>query len=126
MGDQQNRETIERLFQCINDRKVEVTDELFQEDAVMEWPQSGERVVGGDNRRGVYKSFPGLPTITPRRLLVSGDLVTAEATLDYGEGAVFETVFIFELRDGKTAKETAYWSQSFEAPEWRAQWVERT
>jgi ketosteroid isomerase-like protein len=126
MGDQQNRETIERLFQCINDRKVEVTDELFHEDAVMEWPQSGERVVGGDNRRGVYKSFPGLPTITPRRLLVSGDLVTAEATLDYGEGAVFETVFIFELRDGKTAKETAYWSQSFEAPEWRAQWVERT
>jgi ketosteroid isomerase-like protein len=92
MGDQQNRETIERLFQCLNDRQVEVMDELFHEDAVMEWPQSGERVVGGDNRRGVYKSFPGLPTITPKRLLVSGDLVTAEATLDYGEGAVFETV----------------------------------
>jgi ketosteroid isomerase-like protein len=119
------RETIERLFECLNDRKVEVMDELFHEDAVMEWPQSGERVVGGENRRGVYKSFPGLPTITPKRLLVSGDLVTAEATPDYGEAAVFETFFIFELRDGKFAKETAYWSQSFQAPEWRAQWVER-
>ena len=38
---------------------------------------------------------------------------------------MFDTVFIFELRDGKIAKETAYRSQSFEAPEWRAQWVER-
>jgi ketosteroid isomerase-like protein len=125
MGEHENRVTIERLIQCINDRRIEIMDELFHEDAVMEWPQSGERIVGGDNRRGVYKSFPGLPTITPRRLLVSGDLVTAEANLDYGDGAVYETVFIFELRDGKIAKETAYWAQAFEAPEWRAQWVER-
>ena len=34
-------------------------------------------------------------------------------------------VFIFEMRDGKIAKETDYWPQSFETPEWRAQWVER-
>ncbi|MGH2556419.1 MAG: hypothetical protein ACRDHO_11960 [Actinomycetota bacterium] len=51
---------------------------------------------------------------------MSGDLVTAEATLDYGEGAVYQTVFIFELRDGKITKETAYWAQAFEAPERRA------
>jgi ketosteroid isomerase-like protein len=124
VGEQENRVTIERLIQCINDRRIEVMDELFHEDAVMEWPQSGERIVGGDNRRGVYKSFPGLPTITPRRLMVSGDLVTAEANLDYGEGAEYQAVFIFELRDGKITKETAYWAQSFDAPEWRAQWVE--
>jgi ketosteroid isomerase-like protein len=125
MGDQENRRTIERLIQCINDRRIEVMDELFHEDAVMDWPQSRERIVGGDNRRGVYKSFPALPTITPRRLLVSGDLVTAEANLDYGDGAEYQAVFIFELRDGKIAKETAYWAQPFEAPDWRAQWVER-
>jgi ketosteroid isomerase-like protein len=125
MGDQENRRTIERLIQCINDRRIDVMDELFHEDAVMEWPQSAERIVGGDNRPGVYKSFPGLPTITPRRLLVSGDLVTAEANLDYGDGAGYQAVFIFELRDGKIAKETAYWAQPFEAPDWRAQWVER-
>jgi ketosteroid isomerase-like protein len=125
MREQENRSTVERLIQCLNDRRIEVMDELFHEDAVMEWPQSGERGVGGDNRRGVYKGFPGLPTITPRRLLVSGDLVTAEANLDYGDGAEYQTVFIFELRDGKIAKETAYWAQPFDAPDWRAQWVER-
>ncbi|WP_232331407.1 hypothetical protein [Agromyces laixinhei] len=47
------------------------------------------------------------------------------ATLDYGDGAVYQTVFIFELRDGKIAKETAYWSEPFAAPDWRATWVEQ-
>ena len=124
MGEDQNRETIERLIQCLNDRKVELMDELFHDDAVMDWPQSGERVVGADNRRAVYGAFPQLPTITPRRMLAAGDLVVAEASLDY-EGPVYNAVFIFELRDGKIAKETAYWAEPFEAPEWRAEWVER-
>jgi hypothetical protein len=33
-------------------------------------------------------------------------------------------VFIFELRDAKIEKETAYWSEAFAAPEWRSEWVE--
>ena len=122
MAEQQNREVVERLIQCLNDRRVEVMDELFHEDAVMDWPQSGEQIVGGDNRRGVYRAFPQLPTITPRRMLSAGDLVIAEASLDYG-GPVYASVFIFEFRDGRIARETAYWAEPFEAPGWRAQWV---
>ena len=53
----------------------------------------------------------------------SGDIVVAEATLDY-DGPSYETVFVFEFRDGKIARETAYWSNAFPAPDWRAQWVE--
>ena len=124
MEEHENREVIERLIQCLNNRKIEVMDQLFHEDAVMDWPQSGEQVVGGDNRRGVYGAFPQLPTITPRRLVSAGDLLVAEASLDYG-GPVYQTVFIFELRDGKIARETAYWTEPFAAPEWRAQWVTR-
>jgi hypothetical protein len=56
-------------------------------------------------------------------MLSAGDLVTAEATLDY-DGPKYETVFIFEFRDGKIARETAYWSEAFEAPAWRSEWVE--
>ncbi|KGN40944.1 hypothetical protein N801_10155 [Knoellia aerolata DSM 18566] len=114
---------IERLIACINDRQIEVMDELFHDDATMDWPQSRERVNGAANRRAIYGAFPQLPTITPRRLTSAGDLVVAEATLDYG-GPVYETVFIFELSDGRIRKETAYWSEPFEAPAWRAQWVE--
>jgi len=119
----QNEAVIERLIACINDRDLDVMDELFAEDSVMDWPQSGERVIGGDARRAIYRAFPQLPTITPRRLLSSGDLVVAEATLDYG-GPVYKTVFVFELRDGRIARETAYWSEPFDPPAWRSQWVQ--
>ncbi|WP_237715794.1 nuclear transport factor 2 family protein [Arthrobacter sp. M2012083] len=118
-----NEEIVKRLIHCINNRRIEVMDELFHDDAVMHWPQSGEVVRGAENRRGIYNAFPQLPTITPRRLLSGGNLVVAEALLDYG-GPAYETVFIFEFRDRRIAKETAYWSESFEAPEWRSQWVE--
>ncbi|HSC35095.1 MAG TPA: nuclear transport factor 2 family protein [Thermodesulfobacteriota bacterium] len=120
-----NEKVIERLIKCINDRKVEVMDELFHDDAVMDWPQSGERIVGAANRRAIYGAFPALPTITPRRMVSEGDLVVAEASLDYGGPSPYKAVFIFELRDGKIAKETAYWSEPFPAPDWRSQWVEK-
>ena len=119
-----NEAVIERLIACINDRNIAVMDELFHDDAIMDWPQSRERVRGADNRRAIYRSFPQLPTITPRRMLSAGDIVIAEATLDYA-GPKYETVFIFELRDGRISTETAYWSEAFEAPEWRSEWVEK-
>jgi ketosteroid isomerase-like protein len=119
------RETVQALIATLNAGDVDGMDAVFHEDAVMEWPQSGERIVGGDDRRSVYRSFPQLPKITPRRLIGQGDLWVAEATLDYGDGAIYQTVFIFELRDGKIAKETAYWTQPFPAPEWREAWVEQ-
>jgi ketosteroid isomerase-like protein len=119
------REVVEALVATLNAKDVGGMDRVFREDAVMDWPQSGERVVGGDNRRAVYGAFPGLPTITPRRIVGEGDLWVLEASLDYGGGSAYRSVFIFELRDGLIARETVYWSEPFEAPQWRAAWVER-
>ena len=118
-----NEAVIGRLIDCINSKQIEKMDELFHEDAIILWPQSGELIRGGDNRRSIYQAFPQLPTITPRNITSNGDLVVAEAHMDYN-GPTYEAVFIFEFRDGKIAKETAYWSEAFSAPEWRAKWVE--
>jgi ketosteroid isomerase-like protein len=120
-----NRETVERVIEALNTRDLDLFHAQFHEDSVLEYPQSGERIVGGENRRGVYGAFPGLPKVTPRRLRASGDLVVAEADLDYGDGTPWQAVFVFELRDGKIARETAYWPQPFPAADWRAEWVER-
>lgn len=120
----ENRRVVERLIDGLNRRDLSVMDEVFHDDAIMEWPQSGERIRGAEPRRGVYGRFETLPTITPRRLLVENDLVVAEAKLDY-DGTLYDCVFIFEMRDGRIAKETAYWAQPFEAPEGRADLVER-
>jgi ketosteroid isomerase-like protein len=125
MSEADNRRVVERLLDALDAGRVEEMDELFHDDAVMEYPQSGERIVGAENRRGVYGNFPGLPSFARRDLRAAGDLVVAEATLTYDGGARYEAVFVFELRDGRIARETAYWSEPFEAPDWRAQWVER-
>ncbi|MBD8024550.1 nuclear transport factor 2 family protein [Microbacterium gallinarum] len=119
------REVVEALIATLNAGDVGGMDDLFHEDAVMEWPQSGERILGGDNRRAVYTRFPQLPTISLRRLIGDGDLWVAQADLDYGDGDPYQSVFIFELRDGRIAQETAYWTKPFPAPDWRAEWVER-
>jgi ketosteroid isomerase-like protein len=120
-----NKAVIERLIQCINERKIEVMDELFHEDAVMEFVQSRERIVGGDNRRKVYQNLPILPKITPTRILAAGNIVVAEVKTDYGPDAVYDSVFIFEFRDGKISTEHAYWAGPIEAADWRTQWVEK-
>jgi ketosteroid isomerase-like protein len=124
MMSEQNIRVVERLIDGLNRRDLSVMDEVFHDDAIMEWPQSRERIRGAENRRGVYGRFETLPRITPRRMLSEGDLCVAEARLDYG-GDEYDCVFIFELRDGRIAKETAYWAKPFDAPEWRADLVER-
>ena len=115
---------VETLIAGLNRGDVAVMDEVFHDDAVMDWPQFGERIRGAENRRHVYTSIPKLPTITPRRIFGEGDVWVAEASLDYGEGAVFSTVLIFEFRDGRIARETAYWATPAPPAEWRSEWVE--
>ena len=126
MSEHENRQTVERLVRALNEHDLELFDAQFHEDSVIEYPQSGERIVGRQNRRAVYEAFPGLPTVTPRRITAAGELAVLEAAFDYGDGTPWQAVLVFELRDWRIARETAYWTQPFAAAEWRAQWVERS
>jgi hypothetical protein len=45
-------------------------------------------------------------------------------TLEY-DGNHMNVCDILELQDGKIKRSTGYFGEPFEAPEWRAQWVER-
>lgn len=119
------RELIEKLIAGLNAGDVSVMDDVFHDDALMDWPQFSERIRGAENRRQVYTNIPKLPAITTRRIFGEGDLWIAEASLDYGGGAIYSTVLIFELRDGKIARETAYWATPAPPAEWRSAWVER-
>ena len=125
MNETRNRAAIDALVKAINDRDLEALDEVFTEDVILEWPQSGERIRGESNRREIYRRFPALPRVTPRRTSGAGDFWVLEATLDYGDGDPYQAIFVFEMRDGRIAKEIGYWSKPFPAPEWRAPWVER-
>lgn len=125
MTDAKNRATIDAPVAAMNGKDLAALDRVFTDDIVMEWPQSGELINGGDNRRAIYSRFPSLPTFTPHRITGSGDVWTLEASLDYGDGDPFQCVFLFQMRDGLIAREIAYWAKPFPAPGWRAPWVER-
>jgi hypothetical protein len=98
--------------------------ELRHEDYVMEMPQSGERIRGRQKMREFQEAYPNPPSMQLRRVLVRDELWVAELVSDYGE-QVYDVALIIELRDGKMWRDTRYYAEPFEAPEWRAQWIER-
>jgi len=124
MTEDANREAVDRLFAGLNAGNVAVMNEVFSDDSVMYFPQSGEIIRGRANRQAVYEATANLPSIAPYRILATGALVVAEAILDYGDDP-YRTVFIFEFRDGRIARQTSYWAKPFPAPDWRAPWVEK-
>lgn len=109
-------------------RLAEVAREYATDDFVEEWPQSGERLSKAASMR-LAESYPEMsgtnPTFTYKRMLGGGDLFVVEGTVDYGDGVPVSYVGIGELRDGKVARMTEYFANPFEAPAWRAGFVER-
>jgi hypothetical protein len=103
---------------------------MRHQDYAMEIPQSGERIRGREEMRKFQAAefqaaYPNPPTMQLRRVLVRDGLWVIEWVNDYGGGRVYNVVAIIELRDGKIFRETRYYAEPFEAPEWRARWVER-
>jgi hypothetical protein len=114
-------------------------------DFVEEWPQSGERIRGHANYEAIHQNYPGgLPALKPRRILGSEDrwVVTPSFTplRILGAGGVYvihtsgayggagedaQVVAVVELREGKIARQTTFFAPAFDAPAWRAAWVER-
>ena len=92
----------------------------------VEFPQSGERMTR-DGLRAMQRAYPGgPPKIHLRRLTGAGDTWFGESVIEYADGTVAHGVSIAEFRDGKFWRETRYYAEPFEAPAWRARWVERT
>ena len=125
MDEQQARHFLTELFTVLSADKEY---ETHHEDYAMEMPQSGERIKGPENMRAFQQAFASNsnpPSIRIRRVLVREDLWIVEGVNDYGDGGIFNVVLIVELRNGKIWRDTRYYSEPFDAPEWRAQLVER-
>jgi ketosteroid isomerase-like protein len=126
MDEQDAGHVAEKLWKALQAGDWETAGGYLHDDFVQEWPQSGERIVGRDNAIAIEQHFPGgLPTMRFRRTLAGGDLAVLEVELTYADGSRYLGVSVLELRDGKVIKETDYYAHPFQAPEWRARWVER-
>jgi len=101
-----------------------VAHENYREDAVLEFPQSGERFVGLANIRGFREVFPADVAFSIVRIRGGGDLWVAEGTIACDGGTPLRGVTIMEFRDGAVVHETIYVGEPWEPPAWRAPWRE--
>jgi hypothetical protein len=93
-------------------------------DCVIDIPQSGE-VFDTEAMREMQRAFPDPPEIRLTRLAGEGDVWVAETESDYS-GQLFHMAMILEFEGDKIIRETRYYAEPFEPPEWRAPWAKRT
>jgi len=125
MSDQQNRSALDRHWAASASGDLEAEHDLYDDNVLCEYPQSGERIRGRRNLQALRGHHPGKPRgFRIRRIVGAGDLWVTEYVIDYDKKP-FETVSIMEFQNGKVIHETQYFAEPFAAPAWRAQWVER-
>ena len=98
--------------------------EIYADHAVLEYPQSGERIRGPHDIQASRMAQPNRKRFTVRRVLGGGALWISELVLTYDEQPVY-VVSIMEFEDGKVVRETQYFGEPFEPGPSRARWVER-
>ena len=123
MRDNEIRAALDRHWTASNANDFEAEHQIYREDAVLDYPQSGERIRGRGNIQASRAAQPNQKSFVVRRIIGAGDLWVTEYVLTY-DGRPSHTVSIMEFIDGKVARETQYFSDPFEPGSSRAQWVE--
>jgi hypothetical protein len=139
-----NEECVRQYATASAAHELEALAPLRHPDWMVSWPQSGETVHGNQAFAEMISSYPGgapateitrivgaedrwvvTPGNTVLQVAGSGDFWWSEWRLTYPNGEVYLVVDLIELRDGLVYRETVYWAPPFEAPDWRAPWVDR-
>jgi hypothetical protein len=124
MDEKEVRKALDRHWAASDANEFDVEHDIYREDAVLEYPQSGERIKGRRNIQASRMAQPNAKRFTVSRIVGSGDVWVTEFILAY-DGRPSYTVSVMEFLDGKVARETQYFADPFEPGPSRAQWVER-
>lgn len=101
---------------------IDTRHEIYHDDAILEFPQSQERFEGKQNFLAWRRQYPAVVDFKIRRIQGRDDLWIAEASVRYDGGSWGYGCSIHEFRGDKIARETIYYGEGWEAPEWRAPW----
>jgi hypothetical protein len=125
MQDEQLRAALDAHWQASAVGDANTEHDIYADDAICDYPQSGERIIGRSNLQALRTHHPGKPSgFIVKPILGHGNLWITEYTITY-QGRPAYTVSIMEFSNGKVVHETQYFADPFEAPQWRSQWVQR-
>jgi hypothetical protein len=123
MEDHEIRAALDRHWQASDANDFAAEHDVYRADAVLEYPQSKERIRGREGIQASRIAQPNAKRFEVRRIVGTGDLWITEFTLTY-DGTPTYAVSIMEFTDGKVARETQYFTGPFEPGPSRTQWVE--
>ena len=104
----------------------DIAHEIYHDDAVLEFPQSGERFEGVENFREWRRQYPAHLAFQTRRITYRDDLAVVENLISYNGAPWMYTVNLLEVRGDRVAHERIYIMDGWEAAEWRAPWRANT
>jgi hypothetical protein len=117
------RAALQHYFDHSAAGEEDVAHEIYLDDAVLEFPQSGERFDGVANFKEWRRRYPATKVdFDVRRVRGAEDVWVVEMRVRYDGGPWMYGVEILEFRGDKVARETIYVMDGFEAPEWRSAW----
>ena len=141
-----SRAVVERYGRALAANDLDGQMALLHDDAVSEYPQSGERVAGVANHRAIVENYPGAerralsadvervvgaddeymvgPSYNLVHIAGSGDEFVVVSTVTYPNGETWYMIQLIRVRDGRIWRATNYFGAPFEPPAWRAAYVE--
>jgi SnoaL-like domain len=97
--------------------------EIYHDDAVLEFPQSGERFFGKSTFLAWRRQYPAKLDFRIRRITSEGDLWVVENLISYDGGPWMFTVSILRFRGDRVAHEASYIMDGWDAAPWRGEWA---
>jgi len=117
------RAAIEEHWQASEGGDSVVEHAIYSDDAILDYPQSGERFRGRDAISGQRGAHPADRHFTVLRISGGGAHWVSECIITY-DGAPSYSVSIMEFADGQAVHETQYFADPFGAPDWRRELAE--
>jgi hypothetical protein len=124
MNDDDVRAALQNHWAASDANDFAAEHQIYREDAVLEYPQSGERIRSRHNIQASRAAQPNTKRFTVRRIQGGGDLWISELVLTY-DADPYYVVSVMEFDAGQVVRETQYFGEAFEPGPSRAQWVER-
>ena len=121
-----NKQILKTFWRTMETNDFHAASQLLHDDYTLDWPQSGERILGRDNFAAINTNYPaeGQWQFQINHILAEGDVVVTDVNVT--DGKIVGRVITFStIRDEKIWKQVEFWPDPFEAPEWRAKWIQK-
>lgn len=123
MADRTLEQRVAELIDLFNTRRFADYVAGFREDAVIEYPQSGERVHGRQDMLDMFTAFAAPPTFRVWRLERAGDVVLVHTAARYPAAGEWFALIVYRFEGDAVARETAYFGAPFPPAQWRKPFV---